>query len=158
VATVTRAAAKGAAAELACTTARVPALAAAGVVDAGGQGLVLMLDVLADVTDAVTAAITDTGPPVWAAATTAAHDPSAPLAFAYEVQYTLEAPAAVVPALRARLDKLGDSVAVSTGADRHNVHVHVNDVGAAIEAALDLGRPSRIRVTRFSDRISGGDV
>jgi hypothetical protein len=125
-----------------------------------------MLDVLADVTDAVTAAvtdtvtaaITDTGPPVWAAATTAAHDPSAPLAFAYEVQYTLEAPAAVVPALRARLDKLGDSVAVSTGADRHNVHVHVNDVGAAIEAALDLGRPSRIRVTRFSDRISGGDV
>jgi uncharacterized protein len=32
----------------------------------------------------------------------------------------------------------------------------VDDVGAAIEAALDLGRPSGIRVTHFSDQISAG--
>jgi dihydroxyacetone kinase-like predicted kinase len=28
-----------------------------------------------------------------------------------------------------------------------NVHVHVNDVGAAIEAAVEAGRPFRITVT-----------
>jgi dihydroxyacetone kinase-like predicted kinase len=31
--------------------------------------------------------------------------------------------------------------------------VHVNDVGAAIEAGLDAGRPSRITVTRFADQL-----
>jgi dihydroxyacetone kinase-like predicted kinase len=31
------------------------------------------------------------------------------------------------------------------------VHVHVNDVGAAIEAGLELGRPHQISVVRFAD-------
>jgi dihydroxyacetone kinase-like predicted kinase len=33
-----------------------------------------------------------------------------------------------------------------------NVHVHVNDVGAALEAAVEAGRPFRITVTRFEDQ------
>src|SRR5439155_5301509 len=33
-----------------------------------------------------------------------------------------------------------------------NVHVHVNDVGAAIEAGVVAGRPHRIAVTRFADQ------
>jgi hypothetical protein len=36
-----------------------------------------------------------------------------------------------------------------------NVHVHVNDVGAAVEAGLDAGRPFRITVTRFVDQLAG---
>jgi dihydroxyacetone kinase-like predicted kinase len=32
-----------------------------------------------------------------------------------------------------------------------NVHVHVNDVGAAIEAGVETARPHRITVTRFAD-------
>jgi dihydroxyacetone kinase-like predicted kinase len=35
-----------------------------------------------------------------------------------------------------------------------NVHVHVNDVGAAIEAGIRAGRPHRISVTRFADQIA----
>ena len=35
-----------------------------------------------------------------------------------------------------------------------NVHVHVNDVGAAIEAGVRAGRPYRISVTRFADQIA----
>ena len=36
-----------------------------------------------------------------------------------------------------------------------NVHVHVDDVGAAIEAGLEAGRPYRIRVTHFASQIDG---
>jgi dihydroxyacetone kinase-like predicted kinase len=35
-----------------------------------------------------------------------------------------------------------------------NVHVHVNDVGAAVEAGLDAGRPFQVTVTRFADQIA----
>ena len=34
------------------------------------------------------------------------------------------------------------------------VHVHCNDVGAAIEAGIDAGRPRQIRVARFADALS----
>jgi hypothetical protein len=33
-----------------------------------------------------------------------------------------------------------------------NVHVHVNDVGAAIEAGIEIGRPHRITVVRFDEQ------
>jgi dihydroxyacetone kinase-like predicted kinase len=54
-------------------------------------------------------------------------------------------------------------VVVGTGAapgetPTWNVHVHVNDVGAALEAGVEAGRPHRITVTRFADSLdpSGG--
>src|SRR5690606_38441113 len=69
-----------------------------------------------------------------------------------------------VAVLRSQLLALGDSVViVGSGIasdpvlgspDRlpvWNVHVHVNDVGAAIEAGVRAGRPHRISVTRFAD-------
>ena len=34
-----------------------------------------------------------------------------------------------------------------------NVHVHVDDVGAAIEAGIAAGRPHRVRVTHFAEQI-----
>jgi dihydroxyacetone kinase-like predicted kinase len=53
--------------------------------------------------------------------------------------------------LHARLAALGDSlvvVGVDTPEGRAwNVHVHVADVGAAIEAGIEAGRPHRISVT-----------
>ncbi|MEU8385231.1 dihydroxyacetone kinase, partial [Streptosporangium sp. NPDC048865] len=52
-----------------------------------------------------------------------------------------------VAALRGELDALGDSLVIVGGDGLWNVHVHVDDAGAAIEAAVRLGRPHRIRVT-----------
>ena len=47
-----------------------------------------------------------------------------------------------VEKLRQRLDELGDSVAIaasmSDGAGRYSVHVHSDDAGGAIEAALPV--------------------
>ena len=72
---------------------------------------------------------------------------------AYEVMYLLaDATSEAVDTLRHRLDALGDSLLVVGRGDLHNVHVHVDDVGAAIEAGIAAGRPHRIRVTHFRDR------
>jgi dihydroxyacetone kinase-like predicted kinase len=82
-----------------------------------------------------------------------AHDPGE---FAYEVQYLLDAEPERVDELRATLAGLGDSlVVVGTGdgdPPTWNVHVHVDDVGPAIEAGVRAGRPYRIEVTRFADQ------
>jgi DAK2 domain fusion protein YloV len=73
---------------------------------------------------------------------------------AYEVMYLLEAPDENVPALRDELAALGDSLLVVGGDGLWNVHVHVDDVGAAVERGVEAGRPFRIRVTHFADQVS----
>src|SRR3990170_3695891 len=69
---------------------------------------------------------------------------------AYEVMYLLDARADAVPGLRARLATLGDSLVVVGSEPTWNVHVHVDDVGAAVEAGVEAGRPHRIRGTHFA--------
>lgn len=70
---------------------------------------------------------------------------------AYEVMYLLNAtePAAV-ETLTHTLDGLGDSLLVVGGPDLWNVHVHVDDPGAAVEAGIAAGRPERIRISHFA--------
>ena len=54
--------------------------------------------------------------------------------------------------LRDRLVGLGDCVSVAgDGSGLWTVHVHCDDVGAAIEFGVEAGRPHRIRVARFAD-------
>ena len=155
LASVVSAALTGAATALDRTTEQLPALARAGVVDAGGRGLVVLLDALAGV---VTGATSTIAPPRRTARSrkvleSARETGSAE--FGYEVQYLLDAGEESVATLRAELARMGDSlVVVGTGEDLWNVHVHVNDVGAAIEAGLEAGRPHRITVVRFADQIA----
>jgi dihydroxyacetone kinase-like predicted kinase len=47
---------------------------------------------------------------------------------------------------------LGDSLVVVGGDGLWNVHVHVEDVGAAIEAGISAGRPHRVRVTSLREQ------
>ena len=159
LAAVVSAAAAGAAAALALTPSQLPALARAGVVDAGGRGLVVLLEALVEVVTGVAVAT--------APLAAMARDPrllevtreAGSAGYAYEVQYLLDAAVDRVDRLRTVLAGLGDSlVIVGTGtpvggADpTWNVHVHVNDVGAALEAGVEAGRPHRISVTRFADQ------
>ncbi len=152
LASAASAAADAAATALRATTAQLPALARAGVVDAGGMGVYLLLDALA-------ALLTDrppTAPPLPCARDrallTASRETGSP-EYDYEVMYLLDAPTPAVDALRIRLGDLGDSVAV-VGDGHHlwNVHLHCNDIGAAVEAGVAAGRPHRITVIRFADR------
>jgi DAK2 domain fusion protein YloV len=135
---------------LARTPMQMERLAKAGVVDAGGRALVVVLD-------ATEQAFTGRAPdPV-------AHQVPVPAVAGedlveggpgYEVMYLLEADDDRIPALRTLLDGLGDSLVVVGGERLWNVHVHVDDVGAAIEAGLAAGRPYRIAVTHFADQIA----
>ncbi|WP_300007645.1 DAK2 domain-containing protein [Pseudonocardia sp.] len=150
------------------TTGQLPELARAGVVDAGGLGLYLVLDALAALVggrpEAVAPAPTgDRGPARGRDALVAEREVGSPV-FDYEVMYLLDVPgrdgAAAVAALREELDALGDSVAVVgggaevDGSSTWNVHVHCTDVGAAIEAGIAAGRPHRITVVRFADQLA----
>lgn len=151
------------------TTALLPSLAAAGVVDAGARGWCVVLQALQRVVEPAP----DTGTSAPALPYPPAHTPTyapallVPRArtgsttireagsddFAYEVQYLLHDSAAPALAhLRRILGRLGDCVVVVGDEALANVHVHVNDVGAAVEAGIEAGRPSRITVTRFQDQ------
>ncbi|KRC46607.1 MULTISPECIES: DAK2 domain-containing protein [unclassified Nocardioides] len=139
------------------TPEQLAVLAQAGVVDAGGRGLSVILDAAETVLTGrrpipVTAPLGSHAIPVPHVATAGADlCEDGP---AYEVMYLLDAPDDVAPGLRARLGELGDSVVVVGGDGLWNVHVHTDDVGAAIEAALEDGRPHRIRVTHFAEQIA----
>jgi dihydroxyacetone kinase-like predicted kinase len=74
----------------------------------------------------------------------------------YEVMYLLEADDDRIPELREALMGLGDSLVVVGGERLWNVHVHVDDVGAAIEVGIAAGRPYRIAVTHFADQVARG--
>lgn len=123
------------------TPSQLPALREAGVVDAGGAGLVLLLDALADELSGSAAP-----PPDLHVETAATPGPE------MEVMYVISLPQADSAAqLRERLSTLGNSVIVAgdaseSDAPTYMVHVHTTDPGAAIEAALDFGRPAGIRI------------
>ncbi|MEV4755264.1 DAK2 domain-containing protein [Micromonospora sp. NPDC049559] len=152
LAAVTRAAATAGRDALGRTPQLLPMLADAGVVDAGGRGLCVLLDALVEVVTGDRPEPLAARPPLTAARETGSPE------YAYEVQFLLDAEPAAVDRLRRDLDGLGDSLAViggeAAGPGRPatwRVHVHVNDVGAAIEAGVVAGRPYRISVTRFAD-------
>ncbi|MCM1976734.1 MULTISPECIES: DAK2 domain-containing protein [unclassified Streptomyces] len=150
---VARAAYEGARAALAATPHQLAVLERAGVVDAGGRGLVTVLAALVETftgeKPVVTAAHARV--PVEAPAECAPVSEGGP---AFEVIYLLEASDEAVARLRERLDGLGDSLVVVGGDGLWNVHVHVDDAGAAVEAGVEAGRPYRIRITHFG----AGDV
>ncbi|MEV6801574.1 DAK2 domain-containing protein [Micromonospora rifamycinica] len=160
---VTRAAAGAATRALARTPEQLPALAHAGVVDAGGRGLCLLLDALVEVVTGEsppepTPVVRPARPPLTGVRETGSPE------YAYEVQFLLDAPHEAVTRLRAALATLGDSlVVVGDGGSpaestTWNVHVHVNDVGAAVEAGVAAGRPYRISVTRFAEQAAAPGV
>ncbi|WP_329108313.1 DAK2 domain-containing protein [Micromonospora sp. NBC_01699] len=159
---VARAAADGGADALARTPEQLPVLARAGVVDAGGRGLCVLLDALVEVITgaaprrpSATVAAPAPAPPVTAVRETGAET------YAYEVQFLLDAEPAAVRRLRTALAGLGDSLVVvgdeatPEQVTTWNVHVHVNDVGAAVEAGVSAGRPYHISVVRFADPEAG---
>jgi dihydroxyacetone kinase-like predicted kinase len=71
----------------------------------------------------------------------------------YEVMYLLEAQDSTISAFKDTWAALGDSIVVVGGDGMWNCHVHTNDVGAAIEAGIEAGRPRTIRVTDLLDQV-----
>lgn len=139
---------------LASTPDLLPVLKAAGVVDAGGAGFLLLLDAALNVLDGRPV------PAVDAPGTDMPGMPSDPSMSAgsvadlrYEVMYLLDAEDSRVPGFKEAWAAIGDSIVVVGGEGLWNCHIHTDDIGASIEAAIDIGRPRSIRVTDLLDQV-----
>jgi DAK2 domain fusion protein YloV len=155
---VTKAAAEAARTALAATTGQLEALRRAGVVDAGGRGYVVLTDALLEVVTGVHRELPEFArlapePDSLADPEHMLHGYGGP---AYEVMYLLDAPDEAIPGFKARLAGMGDSLVVVGGDALWNIHVHVDDAGAAVEAALAIGVPHRIRITYLAAVVDAG--
>ena len=162
---LTRAAVAAAREALARTPEQLDVLARAGVVDAGGAGYLLFIEALHRI-------VHEEGSSTrhfvvddfilnqslerrsdWVREGADTHSPAEHEGTAYEVMYLVhDVPEDGVAALRTTLDQLGDSVVVSTAEDLTHVHVHTDDIGAALEAGLVHGAPQRVAVTLLETR------
>ena len=140
---------------LARTPEQLDVLKQAGVVDSGGSGLVLWFDALCF----VVADDPRPTPPPLDSIHVQVHEQ--PLRHAegdigelrYEVMYLLDAEDAKMHAFREVWTGIGDSIVIVGGDGLYNCHIHTDDIGAAIEAAIDAGRPRDIRVTDLSEQV-----
>lgn len=113
----------------------------AGVVDAGSTGFLLLLDSVLYVVDGEP-------PPV---AVPGELDVSEQR---YEVMYLLDLADERIREFKAHWGAIGDSIVVVGGNGLWNCHMHTNEIGAAVEVALDLGgRPTSIRVNELFEEV-----
>jgi hypothetical protein len=148
---------------LARTPEMLPVLAQAGVVDAGGSGYLLLLDAFLLVLDgrplpepsgvdapdltALDGALSSGSGHDGAEGEHAVGD------LRYEVMYFLHAPDDSIEAFKEVWAGIGDSIVVVGGDGLWNCHIHTDDIGAAVEAGVDAGRPHRIRVTDLDEQV-----
>ncbi|HEY8728528.1 MAG TPA: DAK2 domain-containing protein, partial [Acidothermaceae bacterium] len=108
---------------LAQTPTQLAVLGQAGVVDAGGRGIVVLFDVLQQVVEQSELTLPEATlatPDLEACDLVTATSPE------FEVMYLIDADDVRIPGLRTSLDDIGDAVVVSGGDGLFNVHVHTN--------------------------------
>jgi fatty acid kinase len=143
---------------VAATPDLLPVLREAGVVDAGGRGFELLLAACLNVVDERPVPAPEA---VHSRVAVEAHperDERGGGGIAdlrYEVMYFLHADDARIDGFRQAWGEIGDSIVVVGGEGIWNCHVHTDDIGAAIEAGIEVGRPSDIRVTDLFEQVEG---
>jgi uncharacterized protein len=137
------------------TPEQLDVLGDAGVVDAGGRGLLVLLDALRSTITGQAPNRTLYLPAPRREAAEPAPQPPAPQ---FEVMYLLGGcDSECADLLRERLDELGESVAIASSGvvGGYSVHVHTDDAGAAVEAGLAFGNPRRIQISALTGPASG---
>jgi len=129
----------------------LPELRAAGVVDAGAKGVVLLFDALASVLGGrpLTVEVGPSGPVGHVGGVD-----RPPLSFRHEVMYLLEAADDRIPSLTERLDGLGDSLVVVGGGGMFKVHVHTNEPDRAVDAGREAGSVRDVQVIDLEDQVA----
>ena len=134
-------------------------LADAGVVDAGGSGLLLLFDAALAELDGRPMPEPDLqmAPAAVSVADAEATGESSIADLRYEVMFFLDAADNEVPAFKQSWAEIGDSIVVVGGEGLWNCHVHTDDIGAAVEVGIAVGRPHRIRVTDLLEEVEERD-
>ena len=150
-----------AAASLERTPQLLSVLADAGVVDAGGAGFVLFYHAALNVIDDVpipepeiTAPANLSQPQTKSELDTNGSKEKSLADLRYEVMFLLDAEDDKIAGFRQAWAEVGDSIVVVGGSGLHNCHIHCDDIGAAIECAIAVGRPHQIRVTDLLDELT----
>lgn len=144
---------------LANTPNLLEALKKAGVVDAGGAGLVLLFDALAFVVKG------ETPPPPPEVSNVISKMSKGAKSYnvqddrgtRYEVMFLLNAQEEEIPAFRQSWEQLGDSIAISGAEGIWNCHIHTNEIGKSIEAGIVCGSPHDVRVTDLYEQVDHND-
>jgi len=136
---------------LAQTPELLPVLKKAGVVDAGGQGFVLVWEGMGAVVkggEIIPAADEAQKQPEKRAQGVAAAFDESEITFTYCTEFIInkEDPQADPRGLRAYLESIGDCVVVVDDEEIVKCHVHTNDPGNAIQAALKLGYLTNMKI------------
>ena len=146
---------------LANTPEQLPVLKDAGVVDAGGAGFLLLMDSALHVVDGEPLPEPEEGGGPSAeqlerVMQRGANDGMVDVSeLRYEVMFLLNIEDAKSKAFMEAWGKIGDSIVVVGGDGLYNCHVHTNDIGAAIEAPVELGgKPFKIRVTDLFEEVA----
>lgn len=131
----------------------LPELRAAGVVDAGGKGAVLLID-------AIRAAVTngelsEQAGPAGPVGHEAGRTSAAPLTFAYEVEFLLAgAGDGSLRELRGDLAGMGDSLAIVGGDALYRVHIHTDRPDEVLAAAGRTGTVHEAATTSLESQVA----
>ncbi|MEX0952364.1 MAG: DAK2 domain-containing protein [Nitriliruptoraceae bacterium] len=140
----------------------------AGVVDAGARGFEVVVTAIHDhlrgtrpPTDGFGADAHGLSPPHEASPSHAhghaevGHHRQTTFTHPYEVEFLLDTSVAEVDldVLRHDLEAVGDSVAVVSAEGLLKVHVHTDDIGAALSAGLRHGQPTDVDVVHFETQV-----
>mgnify|MGYP000943458805 CR=1 FL=1 len=140
-------------ATLAKTPQMLPVLKQAGVVDAGGQGLLCIFkgwlaaaqgEAIAELIPAPAAEPALVAEPTLASAEE--------IEFGYCTEFLILAPSVGEDALHAELEPLGDSLLVVGDANLLKIHVHTNNPGQALQIGLAYGQLSGIKVENMREQ------
>lgn len=146
---------------LANTPEQLAVLKDAGVVDAGGAGFMLFMDSAIHVVDGEPLPEPELidGPSVQQLDAAMHRDSGTGVVdvseLRYEVMFLLDLVDDKAREFKMAWGEIGDSIVVVGGEGLYNCHIHTNDIGAAVEAPLQLGgRPHRIRVTDLFEEVA----
>lgn len=133
----------------------LPALKKAGVVDAGGRGLIVILEGMMQVIGGGQIIESESGvKPAAPAAVAASGAVQEEITFAYCTEFIVnkKQSAKDATALRAYLETIGDCVVVVDDEDIIKVHVHSNHPGKAIEAGIKFGELTKMKIENMREQ------
>ncbi len=140
---------------LARTPELLPALKKAGVVDAGGKGLIVIIEGMLAVLEGgeIIRSEDEVKPSAPAAvAASAASEEEIKYAYCTEFIVNKDSSAKDATALRAYLETIGDCVVVVDDEDIIKVHVHSNHPGKAIEEGLKFGSLTKMKIENMKEQ------
>lgn len=138
------------------TTDMLPALSSAGVVDAGGSGLMAIIRGMAHYIEVgeVTPLIEPDRPETAAPAQAATKTEDIRFTYCTECMIEKKSPAIHADKLKEALSKVGDSMVVIDDEEIIKVHIHTNMPGFVLEHAVRLGELSTVKIENMKKQHS----